>query len=273
MSFAVVENIRSLAYRTDLAILSFQGRLSKRDDYIVAESPGNPGYFWGNLLLMNKPPENGDYEKWTRLFQHEFQHQALVKHMTFGWDAPDAKEGEIQPFLDGGFEVERSIVLTMDPASLRAPKHFCIGLEIRSISTDQEWEAALQNQIACRLKEFSIESYEPFKRIQMRKYRDMVETGLGKWFGAFIKGQLVADCGLFVFDGVGRYQAVGTSTHFRRRGICANLVFEAAECAFQKLGASRLVMVADPEYHAARVYQSVGFAPSQKAIGLVRRQA
>lgn len=34
--------------------------------------------------------------------------------------------------------------------------------------------------------------------------------------------------------------------------------------------AQTLVMVADPEYHAAKVYESVGFEPTQKAIGMCR---
>ena len=98
----------------------------------------------------------------------------------------------------------------------------------------------------------------------------MSEAGLGHWFGAFLNDRLVAECGLYCFNGVGRYQAVGTHPEFRKKGICGNLIFESAKFGFEKLGAVTLVMVADPEYHAAKVYESVGFAPTEKAIGMYR---
>ena len=77
--------LRSLAYQTDLSFLEFQGRVEDRGEYIVAESIGNPGYFWGNLLVMKRPPRKDDFHVWIKLFQNEFKHQPLVKHITFGW--------------------------------------------------------------------------------------------------------------------------------------------------------------------------------------------
>ncbi|HEY8271537.1 MAG TPA: GNAT family N-acetyltransferase, partial [Pseudobdellovibrionaceae bacterium] len=263
-------NLHSLAYQTDLSILALQGRLENREEYVVAESFGNPGYFWGNLLVMKNAPSQGDYARWIGLFKQEFRHQPLVKHMTFGWDSTDGFEGATEPFVEDGFEIERSVVLTLQQVRLINPKHSCVGLEIRPLVNDKDWEAAVQNQVDCRLQTFKLETFLPFKRIQMKKYRDMSEAGFGHWFGAFLNGKLIGDCGLYVFDGTGRYQAVGTHPDFRKKGVCANLVFETARFGFEKLNAKMLVMVADPEYHAAKVYESVGFTPTEKAIGVYR---
>jgi RimJ/RimL family protein N-acetyltransferase len=265
-----VTNLQSLAYKTDLSILAFQGRVEDRGEYVVAESPGNPGYFWGNLLVMKNPPCQGDLERWTHLFHKEFAHQSLVRHMTFGWDSIDAEEGVTEPFLKQGFEVEKSVVLTATRDSLISPKYLCDGLEIRPIKSDTDWEDTIHNQVICRREEFREEKYLTFKRVQMKKYRDMTDAGLGHWFGAFVNGRLVAECGVFIFDGVGRYQSVGTHPEFRRRGICGNLIFESARWAFEHGNGHTLVMSADPEYHAAKVYESVGFKPTQKAIGMYR---
>lgn len=261
-------HVTSLAYKTDLSILAFQGRVEDRGHFIVAESPNNPEYFWGNLLVMKSPPREGDFKKWTDLFYKEFAHQPLVKHMTFGWDSIDGEQGVIEPFLQQGFDLQKSVVLTTSHENLHHPKHCCQGLQIKIISSDGDWEAAIQNQISCRGDEFKLEMYLPFKHAQMKKYCDMVKANLGNWFGAYLDGRLVAECGVFIFDGIGRYQVVGTHPEFRRRGICGNLIFESARWAFEHGGARMLVMVADPEYHAAKIYESVGFCPAQKAIGI-----
>ena len=262
--------LQSLAYQTDLSILAFQGRVTIRDEYIVAESPENPGYFWGNLLVMRKAPTIGDYDKWTSHFKKEFSHSPLVKHMTFGWDSTDGNQGFTAPFIENDFEVESSVVLTLKKAELLKTKHNVNQLEVRPLLSDDDWEAAIQNQVACRQETFTREAYLNFKRIQMKKYRDMSTAGLGHWFGAFLNAKLIADCGLYCFNNIGRYQAVGTHPDFRKRGVCGNLIYESAQFGFEKLGTKTLVMVAEPAYHAAQVYESVGFKPSEKAVGMYK---
>lgn len=260
--------LRSLAYFTDLEILRFEGRVEDRDEYIVAESPGNPDYFWGNLLVMREIPSKGDLARWSALFQKEFAHQPLVKHMTFGWDSPVGEQGEVQEFLDAGFKLQHSVVLTTEADDLIEPQKMDREVEVRPVATNAEWEAALANQVACRGEDFPMELYLPFKRRQMAKYRRMTEAGLGQWYGAFLGDRLVADCGLFYFEKIGRYQSVGTHPDFRRRGICGALVFETARKALQGNHAHKLVMVADPEYYAAKIYESVGFSPTERQVGM-----
>ena len=109
---------------------------------------------------------------------------------------------------------------------------------------------------------------QPFKTRQMARYRAMARAGLGEWFGVFSNRQVVADLGVFVGNGVGRFQSVGTHPDFRRRGFCGTLVYEAAQCALKQLGAKTLVMAADEEYHAAGIYESVGFRPTEHQIGM-----
>jgi len=262
--------MKSLAYQTDLAILAHSGRVVDRGAYVVVESPDNPEYFWGNFLIMKSPPQAGDLARWTDSFRREFAHQPLVRHMTFGWDTVRGETGEIGPFLQDGFQLEKSVTLTIEEPALKPPPHPCPDFVIRPILSEEDWEAALKNQVATRLSSFNLETYLPFKRKQMTMYRRLAEAGFGHWFGAFLDGRLVADCGVFVFAGVGRYQSVGTHPDYRRRGICGNLIAATSRFAFAQLGAGHLVMVADPDDHAAKVYESVGFAPTQKQVGIYR---
>ena len=48
---------------------------------------------------------------------------------------------------------------------------------------------------------------------------------------------------------------------------CQTLVYEVSRRALA-WGLATLVMVADPDYHAARIYESLGFAVAEQQMGL-----
>ena len=141
-------------------------------------------------------------------------------------------------------------------------------MEVRPVAGDAEWAEVLDGQVAGRDPEYSEAGYRVYATRKIERYRAMVAAGQGAWFGAFLEGRLAGDLGLFVFEGVGRFQTVGTHPDFRRRGVCGTLVYVAARHAFERMGAETLVMVADLHYHAARIYEGVGFAPTERQMGL-----
>lgn len=52
----------------------------------------------------------------------------------------------------------------------------------------------------------------------------------------------------------------------RWRGLAGTLVHHVSRFGFDELGAETLVMVADPEYLAIRVYRSVGFEDTETQL-------
>ena len=70
--------------------------------------------------------------------------------------------------------------------------------------------------------------------------------------------------------GIARYQVVQTHPEHRRKGLCGTLVSAAATYGRENMGAETFVMIADPEYHAGRVYNSVGFEVRERVGGLER---
>jgi ribosomal protein S18 acetylase RimI-like enzyme len=148
-------------------------------------------------------------------------------------------------------------------------------VQIRPLTEDWEWRQAEQEQVECCDPGHDPAGYRVFKHNQMERYRRMSRDGLGHWFGAFLGDRLVADLGLFVDrsrsvgpDLIGRFQSVETHPDFRRLGICGALVHQASRYAFERLGVETLVMVADEHYFAAKIYESVGFQPTEKQVGL-----
>ncbi|MGE4131472.1 MAG: GNAT family N-acetyltransferase [Bdellovibrionales bacterium] len=234
----------------------FAGSVEDKGDHVLVKTPSNPGFHWGNFIIFDRAPRAGDLNKWKALFDREFPY-ASPHHYTFTWDTEDNQPGEAQEFINDGFELDSAVVLTA--GALNPPPHPNSTIKIRKITTDEEWEQAHRLQIATSDPKYFNEYYEDFKRAQMLQYRKMSEAGLGYWFGAYSGVELVGDLGIFCENSIGRYQNVGTHPDFRGQGICGTLVYQAGLQATHEFDLHTLVMEADPEYHAARIYESVGF--------------
>lgn len=258
--------VQSLGHRTDLFFPEFDGEVIDRGDYLVILTPSNPTYHWGNYLLFPCPPGPNDLRRWKNLFDEEIRARQPAEHYAFGWDTIAGEQGQVQPFLAEGFSITETVVLTT--TQVQPPPKTNQQVSIRPIATDDDWEQATQNQIICRPPEYGLPGFEIFKRAQMARYRRMTQTGFGAWFGAFLGERLVADLGVFTREEIGRFQQVETHPDFRRRGICGTLVYQASRYAFEQMGASTLVMAADEHYHAARIYESVGFQPREHQVQL-----
>lgn len=258
--------VQSLGYRTDLIFPEFDGEIIDRGSYLVILTPSNPTYHWGNFLLFPNPPGKDDFNNWKSIFAREIGSRLNVKHIAFGWDTVEGQLGEVRPFLDEGFNLNQSVVLTAH--QVKIPPKYNREVIIRPVTEDWEWEQAVENQIACRPSEFGLPGYRVFKQAQMARYRQMTRAGLGAWFGAFLEKRLVADLGVFVTDTIGRFQQVETHPDYRRRGICGALVYQASCYALEHMKVGTLVMAADENYHAARIYESLGFKPKEYQASL-----
>ena len=69
-------------------------------------------------------------------------------------------------------------------------------------------------------------------------------------------------------QGLARYQRVGTLAEYRRLGLASRLLAEAGSFAVDSMGADLLVIVADLDAPAARLYRSLGFIPTETVLGL-----
>lgn len=261
--------IRSLGYQTDLIFAAFDGAIIQRDGYLVIRTPTNPSFYWGNYLLFDQPPLAGDYQRWQELFAKEIGTPPLVTHQTFGWDTTDNAQGVIEPFLENGFRVQPWVVLTTQ--KLIQPANVASEVIVRPLELDDDWMQSVENQVECREPEFAEDSYRLFRQRQMKRYRAMSQAGRGAWFGAFIGSQLVADLGIFYINQLGRYQSVQTHPKYRRQGIASYLVSQAGIYALERFGIETLVIVAEANSQAERLYQAAGFKMVEQQIGIEKR--
>ena len=111
--------------------------------------------------------------------------------------------------------------------------------------------------------ELRLEAYEgprtistaAFVERQLAESREICARGEGGWFGAFADGRLVSSLGLIrALPGTGRYQTVETLGTYRRQGLASRLLYEASRWGADTLGLRRLVICAEPNYHALGLY-------------------
>lgn len=258
--------IRSSIIKAGLHIFRFSGDVIDKGDYIVVHTPSNPEYWFGNHLIFKAPPKKGDFEKWCRVFKEEIYDKNKSHHMLFRWDGVAGEKGDISAFEKNDFHVVEDVLLSAH--EVNPPPHPHTEISIRSIKTDAEWEMAFNNQVICRDEGTTgpLSSFMAFKRIQMRQYRLMCEQGLGEWYGAFLKNRMVADMAVFFVDGVGILEDVGTDPAFRRQGICGTAVYHISRELLDSGKVGTMAMTADENYHAARIYESVGYRPTERSV-------
>jgi len=252
----------SITFQTESIFWRAEGEVLDRDDYWLIRTPANPTYYGGNLIYFAHPPKDGDSTRWINLFKNEFKGEPNVKHVFMMWDIPGNEIGITIPFVDSGFEVQANVTLMTD--EVVQPPRINNRIEVRRIETDRQWDQVLEAKLKDRNPRFDLETYTPFKRKWLEVRRRLADQKRGDWFGAYMDEQMVGDLGLFFDGSVARFQDVGTDAEFRRMGVCGTLVYEVSKSALASGRTEALVMIADESYHAAKIYESVGFRPVER---------
>ncbi len=258
--------VRSLAFRTDLMVRRLAGSIiADRGHYLVVRTPAHPWYRWGNFLLLDAPPVGDAIETWIDVFRSEFPGAG---HVALGIDGTEFREPLSFP-SSVGLEVDPfGVVLT----AVRPPEPGAVVGEpvIRPLHSAEDWREELQ----LRRDESEEEGPPPphhaeFLQGSTVEASRLVDQGRAAYLGAFEGGRLCSVVGIASDGrGVARYQNVATRTGYRRRGLASRLVSEAGALAVSTMGAQELVIVADVNAPAARLYESLGFSPVETHLGL-----
>ena len=168
-------------------------------------------------------------------------------------------------------EVDSGTVLTT--GSLVAPRPVADGVVVRALESDDDWErlARLNHHLWSKTEE---ETFMTYARRKNDQERALVARGLGQRFGAFVDDTLVSTAAIFVTHaGIARYQNVETHPEHRRQGLASAVVHAAGEHALAAYKIEKLVIVADHDGDAIRIYRNLGFADVERHCTLERRPA
>src|SRR5262249_50398471 len=264
------------AIATDLDVLPAGSVVTRRDRYLVVRSPSNPAHYWGNFIVFDEPPGDGDGERWGAIFEREFGDEPRVRHRGLTRDRIGGLAGRArEEFVSRGYVLDDSIALVAESGTLRAHPRANGDVTVRALDPDADaelWTAVIELQVEGRDEGHDESDYRAFSLARLRDRRVHFRAGRGAWYVALDPAthELAASCGIVVTHGRGRFQVVETAHAYRRRGIASRLLVDAAHHSARAYGAERFVIVADVNYHALELYESLGFARAEHVIGVFR---
>lgn len=256
-------HVDSLGFRTDLALAALAGsEVEDRGDHIVVRTPDNPDYYWGNFLLLPQAPAAAELPGWEATFERTFPR---CRHRAYGVATSAGGIDDLAGFAAAGLETEAATVMTA--TAVHEPERPNREATYRRLSTDADWA----QQVDLWLGDGEGHGRE-FVVAKVAAERRMTETGTGAWWGAFVGDRLLSSMGLFAASpGLARFQQVQTHPEARGRGLAGTLVHRVSRYGFDELGATTLVMVADPGYLAIRIYRAVGFEGTETQLQAQRK--
>ncbi|KFN17781.1 GNAT family N-acetyltransferase [Aeromonas bestiarum] len=254
-------------FATDLLFDRYQGNVVDHEQFWAVRTPDAPDYYFGNYLLLPTPPSDRDKGWLEASFDKLIGQDPRVQHRTFQWPLAAGQNSRVAGFVAAGYQYMECVVLALDALSWHQATAGDLATDARPFES-ADWDEWLTFELNERDPGHSVESYLPYLQSRRHLYEAMIADGLGQWWGIWREDQLVASCGLFFTDTMGRFQLVRTHQDWRNRGLCRQLLSQVARQGLSRV--SQLIIVADEHYHAQRVYRSLGFTPVARIGSLCR---
>jgi ribosomal protein S18 acetylase RimI-like enzyme len=240
----------SLLDRTVVFVNRPQTVFEDHGTYGVLRTPAGPSYYSGNLLILGEPLVPARLAEWAAVFHDAFD-GSEVRHFRLEWTGPPPTTEERAAYAAAGYEVTTIRCMTTQAA---APvERLNPALEIRPLREADQG----------RLKRFLLDTNPdwsaPFMDFMTASIFLRQQVLEGGWWLGWLDGRIAGSMGLF-FDGpLGRFQAVDTHPAFRRRGVARTMVAHLTRHGFDRPQTEQLVIVADRDYFAVRLYEQCGY--------------
>ena len=236
----------------------------------------DPSFRWGNLLVLKAPMVPGTRGRWEARFAEAFEDVPGIDHVTFAWTGGDGALDELEA---AGYEPDRNTVRVATAAQLEDAGPVPHGFDLRPVDGD-DWGAVLAMQLAECLPQDAAEDASAYRTHRERRiavYRDVAagrRPGLrGAWYLATLHGEPAGTMGVYVRDGLGRFQFVLVAAEHRRKGVATAMVRAVAQEGIERWGAKRLLIVGDEGTPADAIYARLGFreVPAERYVGACRK--
>lgn len=248
-------------WATDLAVLELTGSIvDDRGDHLVVRTPDNPGFHWGNFVLVTEPSAGDDAERWARTFATE--------HPAATWIAVGLVALPADPSAWQALQVELDVDEALATRGRPAVTDLAEGYLVRPLD-DDAWAQSVERAVAANEGEDPA-VFRVFAEQRVAGRQVLSARGDAAFFGAFAGSRLVAELGVVRCDRTARYQDVGTDAAHRRRGLARHLLGVAAGWAEDR-GCDRWVIVAAADSDAGRLYRRAGFAADRPSVLAYRR--
>jgi GNAT superfamily N-acetyltransferase len=254
----------SLGVQSDFIVSHLEAELIDHSDYAVYRTTASPDFYFGNFLALKTPLSEKSRHDWEQAFDHAFEGVAGIRHRTFIWPVVEAsEEPDIRGFLDANYEFTENHVLAMPSDALITPRRLNTNIRIHPFSDDESiWSQWREIAVTERDAGHEEMDYRRYLAGREKTYRDLERAGYGDFFGAFSGDRLVGYAGVFALNDLARYQLVQVIPDYQNKGIARTLIHHLSQWVATR--ASRQIIIADADYHASALYQSLGFGLSQR---------
>jgi GNAT superfamily N-acetyltransferase len=248
-------------WATDLAVLQLTGStVDDRGDHLVVRTADNPGFHWGNFVLVTDPAAGDDAERWVRTFAAE--------HPSATWIAVGLVAPPTDPSAWHALQVQLDVDEALTTRTRPAATDLADGYAVRQLDTS-DWTQSVERAVAGNEREDPA-AFRHFAEQRVAARRVLSARGDAAFFGAFAGDELLAELGIVRCGRTARYQDVGTDAAHRRRGLARHLLGLAAGWA-EKRACDRWVIVAAADSDAGRLYRRAGFVPDRPSVLAYRR--
>mgnify|MGYP000041203858 FL=1 len=256
--------LQSLTMRSELLTLSGISHLTYHDGYAVQSTPTEPDFWMGNQVIL--PNSNLSVSAAFAVFERHFPD---ASHRSIVWDVPNIDSSLIHGVREAGGKLEGFDALTLQGrlAEAVAPD----GIILKALDGPNDWAKAEALQAEVGIEEGRDPAlHGPYLARRNAGRREQIRKDIGQWFGAFDGEEIVTQMGMFHDSQIARYQSVETKATHRKRGICSALLRHAAFWALGRAQDAKVVIVAEADSDAGRLYRKMGFAPAETIFGIVR---
>ncbi len=244
-------------------VLPATSKVARKESYVFVHTQERPDFVWGNYILMIHDPQIQQFTELVKLWLDEFASHPEVDTVAITWESGLASTEVYVPHrgsrLPHSFDLTAGTVMQAEASTVRYADDVS-GLLIHPVEGSAMW-SELEALWITNLGDGSAESSD-FLSWRVESYRSLIDAGRGEWWGAWAEGTLCGTAGLFWGDGVGSFQEVVTHAPYRRQGIASRLCSQMASAFFESNPAGNLVVVAERNSVAERVYRRLGFRPT-----------
>ncbi len=259
-------NLQSQYYQALILKERQSAQVTDKGSYMVVRTPERPDYYWGNYILMASAPGPDSYARWMDIFESEIGAVSETGYVAITWDRPGG-QGHTSQFTENGFDLQTSVILSSD--CVHAPPKFNSHVTIRPLQTESDFDQAIDVHFTPGWEYFSDDKEQmEFLQDSAKDFRKFIDAGSAISLGAFLDDKLTAVVEMYYSDRLCILGSVVTHRDYRRQGICSSLTYNACQYALTQLNCRLLTLEADEDYHAAKIYESIGFCPTEKIYRL-----
>jgi hypothetical protein len=218
----------------------------------VVETPVRRDYWFGNCLILDRPPKPAAYDAWLARHATIFGGMDVKRHVV-QWEVGGPRT-DPEPPDRPDVELEVLTVMISDSTPLPVNRD---DVAIHRVATADDWSQIDALERASSPQESP--GFADFYSWRTSMVRLDVETGRASVYGAFVGATLVAYAGCYGTATWIRLTTPVTACAYRRRGLFSALFSRAIGDARARFPLARIVVVAAADSPPERLYRSLGF--------------